>query len=151
MKTNKKSPVYTHEGAKSTALPPKEVLRRLSLACMLWEDTFYVDGLKAVELIQAICKRLSANDIIDVAVEAHSKGMLRHLPLKLLVESFQRPIQRPFEVPLPQIIEQLCNRPDQMTELLSLYWKDGKKPLKCALKRGLARAFKKFDAYQLPK
>jgi hypothetical protein len=38
-----------------------------------------------------------------------------------------------------------------MTELLSLYWKNGKKPLAAQLKKGLARAFTRFDEYQLAK
>ena len=38
-----------------------------------------------------------------------------------------------------------------MTELLSLYWKDGKRPLAAQLKKGLANAFTRFDEYQLAK
>jgi hypothetical protein len=38
-----------------------------------------------------------------------------------------------------------------MTDLLALYWKSGKKPLSNQLKRGLAKAFTKFDEYQLSK
>jgi hypothetical protein len=42
-------------------------------------------------------------------------------------------------------------RPDEMAELLALYWKDGRKPLPKQLRTGLARAFGRFDEYQLAK
>src|SRR6266513_808756 len=41
--------------------------------------------------------------------------------------------------------------PDELSEFVSLYWKEKKQPLSAGVKRGLARAFTKFDAYQLAK
>lgn len=48
-------------------------------------------------------------------------------------------------------LAQVIQRPDELTEFLSLYWKDGKVPLAACVKRGLAQAFTKFSAYQLAK
>jgi hypothetical protein len=46
----------------------------------------------------------------------------------------------------------VIQRPDELGELLALYWKDGKdQPLTSQLKICLARALKKFSAYQLGK
>ena len=47
----------------------------------------------------------------------------------------------------------VCRRPDEVTEFVSLYWKDngGKKSLPAQVKRGLAHAFGEYDAYQLAK
>ena len=44
-----------------------------------------------------------------------------------------------------------AERPDQMTDLLALYWKNGRIPLANQLKIGLAKAFTRFDEYQLSK
>jgi hypothetical protein len=48
---------------------------------------------------------------------------------------------------LPQIIQ----RPDELTEFLSIYWREGRQPLSASVKRGLAAAFQKFNAYSLAK
>lgn len=160
MKTNyfQKSPLFTFEGAKSSPIPPIQQLRRISLACMLWEDTFYVDGKKSVEILDEVCSQLDQLQILNVALEANCKGLLRHLPLKLIVNSFKskKRMNQPFihgqKMMMPSdYIFEICNRPDQMTELLSLYWKDGKKPIPAQLKKGLAKAFTRFDEYQLAK
>lgn len=42
-------------------------------------------------------------------------------------------------------------RPDDMSEIMALYWKDNKRPLPNALKRGFKNAFDKFDDYQIKK
>lgn len=49
--------------------------------------------------------------------------------------------------------DKVIYRPDDMTEILSLYWStnDGNKAIPNALKEGFASAFSRFDAYQLAK
>lgn len=151
MKTNvkaEKPPIYTHEGAKSSHVSPLAQLRRSVMACMLWEDNFYEDGKQIVDRIGELCAKVSRHDIFLLAQESHQKGYLRHVPLKLIVEGLKRPKDG---IPDKDIIQIVCNRPDQMTELLSIYWKDGKKPLAAQLKKGLAKAFTRFDEYQLSK
>jgi hypothetical protein len=56
-------------------------------------------------------------------------------------------------------LERVIQRPDELTEFLAIYWADALGPMqqrkKAAVsaqaKKGLARAFSKFDAYQLAK
>jgi 60 kDa SS-A/Ro ribonucleoprotein len=48
-------------------------------------------------------------------------------------------------------IQKTINRPDELTELLAIYWKDGKRPISKQMKIGLGKAFEKFDEYQLAK
>jgi hypothetical protein len=136
----------TFEGGPSMPLLPLQKLRRLVMACMLWEDTFYVDGKKSVELICEVCQQVPGENIVALAVECHEKGLLRHVPLLLLVEALKKPGTRCVEA-----IYKICSRPDQMTELLALYWGGTKKPLPAQLKKGLAKAFTRFDEYQLAK
>jgi len=49
------------------------------------------------------------------------------------------------------VLETVIQRADELGEFVALYWKEKKQPLSAGAKRGLARAFKKFDAYQLAK
>jgi hypothetical protein len=119
MKTNffTKTQVTTFNGARSVDVSPIQRLRRLTMACMLWEDTFYVDGKTAIEQIEEICKQIDGHKIVQVALECH-KGNLRHMPLYLIVQALKKGAK------CVDAIDTICNRPDQMTELLSLYWKD---------------------------
>lgn len=48
---------------------------------------------------------------------------------------------------LPKII----TRADMLTDFLSIYWKEGKKPLANQAKKGLATAFHNFNAYKFAK
>ena len=49
------------------------------------------------------------------------------------------------------MIANTINRADELSELLSIYWKDGRKPIPAQMKKGLAKAFTKFNEYQLAK
>src|SRR5262245_5369793 len=48
-------------------------------------------------------------------------------------------------------VARVIQRADELTELVAVYWRNGRRPLSAQLKKGLARAFEKFDAYQLAK
>jgi 60 kDa SS-A/Ro ribonucleoprotein len=143
-----KSKLETREGGPAEDVKPYDQLRRLVLASMLWEDGFYVDGKTSAEMVHDLCKEVDADGrkILHLAWEAHDKYLLRHMPLFLVVQALKKPNN--YAAPY---IQQICSRPDQMTELLSLYWKDGKKPLSKQLRKGLALAFGNFDSYQLAK
>lgn len=145
---NTHTSVFTHEGGPSTNVDPFKRLKRLTMACMLWEDTFYIDGKTISEQIEEICKSIPTKKILEVALETKKKGLLRHIPLFLIIQAFKK---REKNKEIKEVIYEVCDRPDQMTELLSLYWKDGKKPLPAQLKKGLAKAFARFDEYQLAK
>lgn len=159
MKTNVsvKEKVYTHEGALSTKVDPLSALKRSVMACMLWEDNFYEDGKSISERIHELCSQCQKIQVLNVARKVHSQGLLRHVPLWLILGSFKAKgkmesfVQGERMEPVSNFISNICTRPDQMTELLSLYWKDGKKPIPSQMKKGLAQAFCKFDEYQLAK
>ncbi|HEX8881008.1 MAG TPA: TROVE domain-containing protein [Candidatus Acidoferrum sp.] len=50
-----------------------------------------------------------------------------------------------------ETLEHAIQRADELGEFVALYWKEKKQPLSAGVKRGPARAFTKFDAYQLAK
>lgn len=151
MKTNvktKAAPVYTHEGARVVRTNPYNELRRSTMACMLWEDSFYESGESIASRIAGLVKTVGAADVMKLAVEARSKMNMRHAPLLLLRELARRKdASAAVEAGLVECIQ----RPDELAEFLAIYWKDKKQPLAACVKRGLARAFTKFTPYQFAK
>ena len=55
------------------------------------------------------------------------------------------------EVWTKEFYNQVVRRVDDMLEIVSFIWKDGKTPLPNALKKGFRSAFNRFDNYQLSK
>lgn len=140
------SDVRTHEGAQAFPhLKPIDQLRRSVLACMLWEKGFYESGTDIAERIERLSQQVAADDLAALAVEARTEHNLRHAPLMLLIGLIRQGAK------CSDTIADTINRPDEMGELLSLYWRDGKVPLSKQLRKGLAKAFCKFDRYQLAK
>lgn len=146
----------THEGAPARRISVEAQLRRTVLACMLWEDTFYEDGVKVADRITTLCKQLPQETLADIAIEAREEMYLRHVPL-LIVRNMARKGGPLVGKTLARVIQ----RPDELTEFLAIYW--GSEPtqkvgsqtkgqsLPAQVKLGLAEAFTKFDAYQLAK
>lgn len=142
-----KSYSFTYEGAK--AIEPKNQLhelRRAVSSCLLWEDQFYESGVDIAERIKGLVKQCDPVAVAALAGEARSRMNLRHAPLWLLSSLLDAG-----NGPSADIYSQVIQRADEMGELIAMFWKDGKRPLPAQMKRGLAKAFSKFDAYQLGK
>lgn len=137
----------THEGAPAPRLSATQHLARSVMACMLWENTFYEDGVSIAERIQDLVPKCPSDFVMNLAVQAREDGKLRHVPLLLLRELARHPEKPRIADTLARVIQ----RADEPAEFLSLYWQDGKTPVSNQVKRGLGKAFQKFDAYQLAK
>lgn len=151
MKTNTKvtkSPSYTHEGAKAKHITPEQELRRSVMSCLLWEDTFYEGGITIGERIENLCKQVSPEVISTIAVQARKEQNLRHVPLLLL----KALLKTGAGSLVADTIAEVISRPDELAEFARLYW-DGKnkKMFPNQMKKGLSRAFQKFNAYSLQK
>lgn len=142
--------VFTHEGAKAEHVSQIEQLKRTVLACMLWEDGFYESGEAIADRIKRLVKECKPYEVAELAVRARDDMRLRHIPL-LLVRELARDAKRCEDGMIATLLEHIVQRADEMAEFVALYWTDGKKPLAKQVKLGLARAFNKFDAYQLGK
>lgn len=79
----------THEGALAVQIGEEAQLRRAVLACMLWEDQFYEDGVPIADRIAALVPRVDAAKVAALAIEARERMKLRHVPL-LLVRVMRR-------------------------------------------------------------
>lgn len=141
-----KRPGLTFEGTPAVALSAEQALRRSVLSCLLWENEFYEDGQAIADRIMALAIDVAPEKVAALAIEAREQFKLRHAPLMLLCAL----IKTGGSLVAPTI-ERVIQRADELTELVALYWRNGKKPLSKQMKLGLARAFAKFDAYALAK
>ena len=142
----RKTAPVTHEGAPAARLTPEQELRRSVLACLLWEDTFYEEGEAIADRIARLVAAVPLETAAEIAIEARERQHIRHAPL-LIVREMARRGGRIVGDTLARVIQ----RPDELTEFLAIYWREGRRPLSKQVKRGLALAFPKFDAYQLAK
>jgi 60 kDa SS-A/Ro ribonucleoprotein len=141
------NPNRTYEGA--PAIPPRNALaelRRAVASCLLWEDQFYEDGVAIGDRIAALVAQADPTDVAALAVEARTQMKLRHAPLWLLAG-----LAKAGNGASANTYAETIQRADEMGELIAMHWKDGKRPLPAAMKRGIAKAFGKFDAYRLGK
>jgi hypothetical protein len=143
-----KSTVRTHEGAPARHITPELQLRRSVLACMLWEDQFYEDGVAIAGRIRELVAQVPAEKVAALAVEAREKMKLRHAPLLLVREMARLQTHRHL---VAETLARVIQRADELAEFVALYWSEGKQPLSAQVKKGLAAAFTKFDEYALAK
>lgn len=137
----------THEGAPASILSPEAQLERSLMACLLWENSFYESGVSIAERLKDLVPLCAAEQVAALAVKAREEGRLRHAPLLLLRELARHP-ERP---KIADTLARVIQRADEPAEFLALYWGEKKQPLSRQVKLGLAKAFQKFDAYQLAK
>ena len=140
--------VRTHEGAPARHISNELQLRRSVLACLLWENQFYEDGVEIAGRIAELVPKVEAERVAALAVEARGQMKLRHAPLLLVREMARHKTHRGL---VAETLERVIQRTDELCEFVAIYWKDGRVPLSGQVKKGLAAAFPKFDEYQLAK
>ncbi len=150
MRTNVKavSTARTHEGAVTVSVNALEKLKRSVMSCMLWEKTFYEDGITVSDRIIDLVPKVKAEEAFQIAVDARNKSKLRHVPLLIARVMAQCNGHKKL---VGRLLPEIIQRPDELTEFLSIYWKDKRQPLSSQVKTGLAAAFKKFNEYSLAK
>lgn len=145
--------IRTHEGAVAQHINSELALRRSVMSCLLWEDEFYESGETIAKRIADLIPKVRPEVVSAIAVEARTKMKLRHVPLKIVREMARIASHKPF---VAETLEQVIQRADELTEFCAIWQKDqGKKPLSKTLsaqaKKGLAKAFTKFNEYALAK
>ena len=145
LNTKVKDSRQTHEGAPASAIKPVDELKRSVMSCLLWEDSFYEDGVAIADRVKELIGKVSQEDARKVLMDAKFKSKLRHMPLYLLVLFAEKKWLKKDDV------VRVCTRVDDMAELLALYWKDGKRPLCHQLVKGLAVKIPEFNEYALAK
>ena len=127
----------------------EEILRRTVMTCMLWEKAFYESGKSISDRIKRLIPEVKPERVAEIALEARSMMKLRHAPLFIAREMARIETHKHL---VARLLEEIIQRPDEMSELLAIYWADGKnQPISSQIKRGLAKAFTKFNEYSLAK
>ena len=132
-------------GTPVRAISKEAQLTRMTLAHMLWEDQFYIDGISSAKIMSDLVKECKPEFVKDLAIKARTSFKLRHVPLLLAREVARHGQLRADD------LNSIIQRPDEMSEFVSIYWKDKKEPISHQVKLGLAKAFKKFNEYSLAK
>ncbi len=145
----------THEGAPAATISAEQALRRSVCSCLLWENEFYEDGKQIADRIADLARQVPPRVLADLAVDARSHMNVRHVPLPLLAVLAQT--GRGSRL-VGDTIGETIQRADELSEFLAVYARINqvepgklKAKLSAQVKRGLARAFTKFDQYQLSK
>ncbi len=148
-KTNvPRTTIRTHEGGTAKHINPVLQLRRSVMSCLLWEDEFYEDGVSIAKRIADTIPKVEPDVVARLAIEAREEGKLRHVPLLIVREMARLPKYKHL---VADTLNRVIQRADELTEFLAIYWKDKRQPLSAQVKKGLARAFTKFNEYELAK
>ena len=143
------TPSFTAEGGRAANyVTAYQQLRRSVLSCLLWEDEFYENGETVADRIEKLAVTVTPPKVAALAIEARSEYNLRHVPLLLLCALAKTASGTSL---VSDTIYKVIQRPDELTELLAIYWRKGKTPISAQMKKGLARAFTKFSANGLSK
>jgi len=143
-----KSNLYTHEGTPACNLNPEQMLRRSVCSCLLWENEFYEDGISISNRIAELIPKVAPEKVAQLAIQAREEFKLRHVPL-FIVREMARYEQHSKLV--KTTLERIIQRADELSEFMAIYWKDKRQPISNQVKKGLAKAFNKFNEYQLAK
>lgn len=137
--------VKNHNGLATRTEPDMVKLRRMVLASMLFEDTFYVDGVTSAQMISTLVPKCHPTAVAELMIEARTKHNLRHVPLLLA-----RELARTGNLKAADLAT-IIQRPDEMGTFLALYWQEKKCAISNQVRKGLAMAFAKFNEYALAK
>lgn len=139
-------PIFTHEGGKAKKINFEQELRRSVFSTFLWEKQFYESGATIADRIKELVPKVNAKKVQEIAIEARTVHNLRHVPLLIVREMARVDSHKGL---VAETLEKVICRADELTEFVSIYWKDGKQSLSNQVKKGLANAFLKFNEYQL--
>ena len=126
-----------------------ELLRRVTLANLLFESNYYQKADTIMLQIEELVKRVEGAKVIELAIECRFEQKLRHTPLwlLLLVNEYHK------DVSIKDALAKVANRPDMLMDFLGMMKvRYGKiVPIPKPIKKGLALAFNNYDEYQIAK
>lgn len=137
-----------NEGAVAYSMTDKEKLMTQVLTSMFNEDKFYGDNSKY--LIKTAGKLIDTDTkfVANLCLYARNEMHLRSVSHALMGELANHEKGKKY---VRKAINRIVERVDDMTEILSYYLSNYKKPIPNSIKRGLADAFVRFDEYQIAK
>ena len=146
-RTTTKAGKYTNE----------DLLRRVTMANLLWESTYYQTADAIQKQMDKLLKLVDPEYIADLAVEIRFEQKLRHTPIYLALALYRD--HRATEL-CEQTLTKICTRPDMTIDTIAMAKvvlpnikiKKGRiRNIPNCVKRGLAKAFNHYDYYQISK
>ena len=127
-----------------------QLLRRVTLSNLLFESNYYQSSDTIMKQIEDLVKKVDPALVVELAIECRFEQKLRHTPLWLilLVNEYHK------GYPVAEALAKIANRPDMLMDLFGMIKaRKGKVTLKNAkgIKKGMAKAFRNYDAYQIAK
>lgn len=135
-------------GALAAKQDAESLLRRAVMACLLWEDLAYGSAKDNADNITTLIPQVDPRIVAEIAVEARIGQKLRHVPLFIASEMLKHPNHKEY---VADILPLIITRADQLTDFLSIYWKEKKHPIAAQAKKGLAESFHNFNEYKFAK
>jgi hypothetical protein len=149
----------THEGGPALVIDKLSQLSRAVCACLMWEDGFYESGVGVGARIASLVAdpSIHAKDVVSLINDARHVHHLRHAPL-WMAACFAQRRDAGSRAYVADGVELAIRRADELAEFVSLYAKARgvepkavRKTLSKQTKLGMARAFGRFDEYQIGK
>lgn len=138
----------TYEGGSVAEMTPEEALSRSVSTCMLWENETYESVKTKNRRIAELIPKCDPEFVCNLVLRVKHQMKLRHTPLFMIREMARHEQHKKY---VATLLNQVITRPDDMTEFLSIYMGGRKQPITAQVKKGLAAAFHKFNAYQFAK
>jgi len=142
--------ILNYEKAPAYQYSDKLNLATRALTSLMSEERFYETAEKSDDEIIRLFEKVLKED------PEFAKGLLLSLRkdfhLRSISHVLAAELARQQATDTADIIAEICERPDDMLEILAYYTKKyGDKKLPNSIKKGLAKAFAKFNEYQLAK
>lgn len=129
-------------------IAPESQLRGVVLARLRRKGQIHDGGSEFGLRIAELVPRVEAETVAALAIEAREQMKLTYPALLLVREMARHKTHRAW---VGDTLARVIQSPQDLSEFLAIYWKDGRVPLSAQVKKGLAAAFPKFDEYQLAK
>ncbi len=137
-----------------------QLLERSTMSTLLWEDSFYEDGISVNERIRDLITLCYSEgrfkDIIALIKKVKFDMKLRHTPL-FMIRCLVRLVKELEEKKeISSLLIKCITRADDITEFMVMYFtdesfKEKKQPIANYIKDSLSEAFLKFDEYSIAK
>lgn len=142
-----------YEGEVAYKLTPKMELYTLVCTASL-QKKFYTEADECIKRLRSLLPKVPVAFAAKLAIYAREQMYLRSIPLVIAVELLKLERSKLTE----DLVERVIQRADEIPEILSYFQLANKRKgtkklnkLPNALKKGVARAFYKFDEYQFAK
>lgn len=142
----------TYEGAPATFVPDaKEDLVRRVFTTFVNEPKFYGNVQNQTQELINLLQKVIEKDpyfVAKLAIYVRNELYMRSITHMIVGELAHSNAGKPY---VKEVLYAIAKRPDDLVEVLAYYLATYGKPIPNSLKKGLAKAFAKFNEYQLQK